>query len=172
MIITSIPRSGSTHYCNDLAVAAGKPFVDEPFSELNQSILTYKKRYHECSKILRAQNTVDDAWSNRDSYIISNHNMILPLLESTDVFLSRRDLKGAMRSLFHSLNKVFSREEALAYLKLYLSWTHMFLKYISDRNIKVIIAEDLGYIFNVYEECDQFETAYLKSKVPSVFPEF
>lgn len=170
MIITSVPRSGSTHYCNTLAKEQGKVFVDEPFSELNQKILTYKKRYHECSKVLRSLKKIDDAWSNRDSYIISNHNMILPLLESTDVFLTRKDLKGAMNSLWHSLNKVFTPNEAEAYLKLYLNWVLAFIDYVSKKNIQPLYSENLGLNFRTHESTERFETLFLQSTMPSTFP--
>jgi hypothetical protein len=170
MIITSIPRSGSTHYCIELAKTEKLHFVDEPFSELNQKVLTFKKRHHECSKVLRKQLTFDDVWQNRNSYVISNHNTILPLMIESSVFLARKDLRGAMLSLWAKLKVVFGEDEAAAYLKLYFSWTNNFIDYVLTNSKSVLLSEDLGYTFTNIESDTRFDLLYKNSNLPITFP--
>jgi len=106
MIVTSIPRSGSTKFCYDLAQSLGYTYHDEIF---DLSIHPrHKQELHEFHlPEINPDKSADFFKSlDFDKSVINNHEMNFFILEKTDIFLSRQNVQDAVWSYIAYVTKL------------------------------------------------------------------
>jgi hypothetical protein len=98
MIVTSIPRSGSTKFCYELAQSLGYDYQDEIF-DLGIDPKN-KQDLHEfyLPKINPDKSAAFLKSLDFNKSVINNHEMNYFILEKTDIFLSRQNVQDAVWS--------------------------------------------------------------------------
>ena len=154
MIITSLPRSGSTKYCMDLSHPhSDLIYVDEVF-ELGMTT-QHKVAIHTITDIQHQTKTASSiAKLDFSKCVINNHEINWFMMENTDVFLSRQNVQDTVWSYVAYMDKYHrviynldsTRGDLLMYshlerLKLRI---HFFYDYIITKN-KTIVVPDLEF---------------------------
>lgn len=105
MIVSSIPRSGSTKFCIDLAEQMGYTYYDEMFDFLTDP--SHKQGLHQIhldtihpDKSATFLKTIDF-----DRAVINNHEMNFFILKNTDIFLTRQNVQDAVWSYVAYITK-------------------------------------------------------------------
>ena len=108
MIITSLPRSGSTKFCTDLAAKLNLPLYDEIFEfELNDE---HKTKLHQISDIEPVDKSILFLKTlDFEKCIISNHEISFFTLEKTDIFLSRKNVQDSVWSWLEYMDRYFDQ---------------------------------------------------------------
>jgi cytidylate kinase len=106
MLVTGIPRSGSTKYCYDLAEKLGYKFYDEIFEigvpADHKAVGLHELKIDEIfPKTVEFIETIDFERS-----VINNHEINYFILEKTDIFISRRNVQDAVWSFIAHSHKV------------------------------------------------------------------
>jgi hypothetical protein len=136
MIVTSIPRSGSTKYCMDLARQLGYQYYDEIFEYYADPFA--KQTIHEIHlgemhpKTVKFIKTIDFEKS-----VFSNHDINFFSLERTDVFLSRKNIQDNVWAIF-------------AYYEKYID---TFYGPVTDDKLLISVQTDLAKALYFYEYC-------------------
>ena len=146
MIVTSMPRSGSTKYCIDLATNLNLPLYDEIF-EIDVDA-THKQTIHETMLDRIHPKTIEFIQSlDFDQCIINNHEINFFTLLHTDVFLSRHNVQDSVWSYIAYTDKYISRILGItcdARLRLlvsrYLKRIILFYEYCIINNKKIVIS--------------------------------
>lgn len=159
MFVSALFRSGSTHFCKELATELNLIFLDEVYDPLNADVLRLKRLNHECTDLLKTldKSRLSDIgfqkqlWENHDLYLVNNHNYDIPWFDAAQLFFARRDLVGALSSMHKLIVRSKMPESNISF---YVSWMKRFIEYsvqFSQRR-KVVFAEQLGYVFRESEE--------------------
>ena len=181
MIVTSLPRSGSTKFCSDLATKLNLPLYDEIFEfELNND---HKIKLHQISNIEPVDKSILFIKQiNFEKCIISNHEISFFTLEKTDIFLSRKNVQDSVWSWLEYMDQYLneyikqnsrmgqSTQEEFKMKKMfllnflltrYLKRTRYFFEYCIANNKEVVISH-LDYRDNTYIK-DKFQ--FFKTKI-------
>jgi len=111
MIVTSLPRSGSTKFCTDLSESLKLPLYDEIFEY--EVAIDHKEKLHQISDAPASSKDVVFVKSlDFKQCVINNHEISFFTLENTDVFLSRQNVQDSVWSWLDYIDR---------YLDIYLS---------------------------------------------------
>jgi hypothetical protein len=147
MIVTSLPRSGSTKYCVDLAKRLNLPFYDEIFElEINSN---HKQSIHEITlDVVHPKTTAFIQSLDFEQCVINNHEINFFTLEKTDVFLSRRNVQDSVWSYLAYTDKYIkqytgssSDDQLHLLVGKYLKRITLFYEYCSVNNKEIIIPD-------------------------------
>jgi hypothetical protein len=106
MIVTSLPRSGSTKFCSDLAIKLNLPLHDEIFEyELAGD---HKEKLHLLSDTPQSPKDIIFVKSlDFTKCVINNHEISFFTLEHTDLFVSRRNVQDSIWSWITYIDQYF-----------------------------------------------------------------
>jgi hypothetical protein len=108
MLVTGIPRSGSTKFCLDLSKSLGYNFYDEIF-EIGVSSFHKTIGLHEVNlDVIHPKTPSFIKTIDFDKSVINNHEINFFILEKTDIFLSRRNVQDAVWSFLAHTHKLVS----------------------------------------------------------------
>ena len=150
MIITSIPRSGSTKYGMDMAAHADLTYVDEIF-ELGMTT-AHKVIIHTTTDIHPQLKTAAHISSlDFNKCVINNHEINWFLLENTDIFLSRKNVQDTVWSyvaymseyhrVIHNLDTMVSDIIMHTHLTRLKSRIQLFYEYCVVKDKPIVIPE-------------------------------
>ncbi len=154
MIVTSIPRSGSTKYCVDLAKMLSLPLYDEIFNF--EVVQDHKQRIHEA--------TITEIYPRNPAFlktvdfkncVVNNHCINYFSLLHTDVFISRENVQDSFWSLLNYTEKYIAeyvpdtKQENIDYMLQDVLINEglkaqFFYEYCLEFN-KVVVVPDLNY---------------------------
>jgi hypothetical protein len=149
MIVTSLPRSGSTKYCMDLAYPnSDLIYIDEVF-ELAMTT-QHKVLIHRIKDIQHQPKTAEHISKlDFNTCVINNHEINWFSLENTDVFLSRKNVQDTVWSYvayMYKYHSVIHKLETHAidnllpfFLHLFKLRMHLFYEYIVVKNKSIEI---------------------------------
>lgn len=104
MIITSIPRSGSTKYCVELAKMLNLPLYDEIFNF--EVVQDHKQRIHNITLTeTHPRNPAFLKTLDLTNSVVNNHCVNYFSLSHTDVFISRENVQDSFWSLLNYTEK-------------------------------------------------------------------
>jgi len=152
MIVSSIPRSGSTKYCMEMAESLNLPFYDEIFEYHVNS--NHKKLIHRLDVEI---NNFKDIKSIKEldfsKCVINNHEISFFTLEHSDIFISRLNVQDSIWSY-------------ISYMDQYLIKVHENKFSDTERHFQLrnIVANRLRSIKYFYDYCNQLNK-------PIVIPE-
>lgn len=109
MIVTSLPRSGSTKYCMDLADKLGYQYYDEIFDLYDTTSI--KQQIHEIK--LKESHPRTAAFLNTVDFnksVVNSHDINFFALERTDVFLSRKNVQDSIWSYIAFSDKWMTKQ--------------------------------------------------------------
>jgi hypothetical protein len=148
MIVTSLPRSGSTKYCMDLSYPnSDLTYIDEVF-ELAMTT-QHKVLIHRIKDIKPQLKTAEYISKlDFDTCVINNHEINWFTLENTDVFLSRQNAQDTVwsyvaymykyHSTIHNLENNMIDSLLPFFLHLFKLRMHLFYEYIVVKNKTVV----------------------------------
>jgi hypothetical protein len=190
MIVTSLPRSGSTKFCSDLSANLKLPLYDEIFEY--EVAIDHKEKLHQISDAPASSKDIVFLKSlDFKQCVINNHEISFFTLENTDVFLSRQNIQDSVWSWLEYIDRyldiylaektkldVLSTEFSSmknsvlhAQLERLLKRTRYFYEYCVATN-KEIIVPDLTYRSNedVREKFKMFSGQITRVKDHLVLP--
>ena len=104
MIVTSLPRSGSTKFCTDLAESLKLPLYDEIFEY--ELAIDHKEKLHQISDAPPSSKDVVFLTSlDFKQCVINNHEISFFTLENTDIFLSRQNIQDPIYSWLEYIDR-------------------------------------------------------------------
>ncbi len=105
MIVSSIPRSGSTKYCSDLADKLGYQLLDEIFNINIEA--KHKNEIHELKLDVVYPKTVEFLKTvDFNKVVVNNHDTTWFNLVHTDIFVSRQNVQNSMWSYLAFIEKM------------------------------------------------------------------
>lgn len=151
MIITSIPRSGSTKFTQDYAIAHGLKFYDEILEPL--APWRHKNEHHESR--LSEFHPKDPTFLRNldfDSCVINNHDMNYFVLLKTDIFVSRQNIQDSVWSYIAYTDLLIQTEFNRSSPDLVMSNTaklfkkiEMFLAFCAEFQKEIVIPQNIQY---------------------------
>jgi|GEM_PF-6955895 len=105
MIVSSIPRSGSTKYCADLANKLGYRLLDEAFNINIEA--KHKNEIHELKLDVVYPKTVEFLKTvDFNTVVVNNHDTTWFNLVHTDIFVSRQNVQDSIWSYVAFIEKM------------------------------------------------------------------
>ena len=105
MIVSSIPRSGSTKYCSDLANKLGYRLLDEAFNINIEA--KHKNEIHELKLDVVYPKTVEFLKTvDFNTVVVNNHDTTWFNLVHTDIFVSRQNVQDSIWSYVAFIEKM------------------------------------------------------------------
>lgn len=154
MIISALFRSGSTHFCYELANKLGLDFIDEIFDPLNDDILRMKRLNHEFRPVLKNLDSARNqdlrfklkVWEDHSLFVVNNHSYDIPWFNAASIFFCRKDLLGSLQSMYELISKSKQPQENIW---IYADWMRRFVEYclIAKNGRPLVLAENCGYVF-------------------------
>lgn len=166
MIVTSLPRSGSTKFCTDLSENLKLPLYDEIFEY--ELAIDHKEKLHQISDAPASSKDIVFLKSlDFNQCVINNHEISFFTLEKTDIFVSRQNVQDSIYSWLEYIDRYLNsylpgrinldqasiefnnRKHAIIHgqLERLLKRTRYFYEYCVATN-KEIIVPDLTYRSN------------------------
>lgn len=190
MIVTSLPRSGSTKFCTDLSENLKLPLYDEIFEY--EVAIDHKEKLHQISDAPASPKDIVFLKSlDFNQCVINNHEISFFTLENTDVFVSRQNIQDSIWSWLEYIDRYLdtylaertkldqlsvefnNRKHAVIHgqLERLLKRTRYFYEYCVATN-KEIIVPDLTYRSNedVREKFKRFSNQITGIKTQLVLP--
>jgi len=190
MIVTSLPRSGSTKFCTELSETLKLPLYDEIFEY--EVAVDHKEKLHQISDAPASSKDIVFLKSlDFNQCVINNHEISFFTLEKTDIFLSRQNVQDSVWSFLEYIDRYLDsylpgrvkldrasveynfRKHAIlhASLERLLKRTRYFYEYCVATN-KEIIVPDLTYRGNedLKEKFKMFSDQITRIKSQLVLP--
>ena len=190
MIVTSLPRSGSTKFCTDLSENLKLPLYDEIFEY--ELAIDHKEKLHQISDAPPSSKDITFLKSlDFNQCVINNHEISFFTLEKTDIFVSRQNVQDSIYSWLEYIDRYLdtylaertkldqssiefnNRKHAIIHgqLERLLKRTRYFYEYCVATN-KEIIVPDLTYRSNegVREKFKMFSGQITRVKENLILP--